>query len=338
MNVQVLINTIVQQTTVLIAHLATLGGLRIPVAQVANQVFLDLSKELQSQGVKKNVIADMFGMALRTYHRRVRAIAECQTDKGCNVWEAVLDFIRKKEPVSARQVLQRFHNDDSNIVSGVLNDLANTGLVYRAGQADHAIYRIAAEADFLESDCSARREANEYLIWLTVYRCGPVSLQSLSLQTHLEEAACNEALETLLADGRVKEQRTKNETTYKSDRFDVVVGSSKGWEAAVLDHFQAMVSAVCVKLRSGIHHSANNEATGGGTYSFDVWPGHPLEYEARSTLSRVRTMVNHLRDRIDEHNRKVSIPNAIDQVVFYMGQYIKSENELSNIIENDNLT
>ena len=44
MNVQILIDSIVRQTTVLIAELATSGGMRAPLAGIANQVFLELSQ------------------------------------------------------------------------------------------------------------------------------------------------------------------------------------------------------------------------------------------------------------------------------------------------------
>src|SRR5262245_33808399 len=61
-NTHLLIDSIVQQTMVFIAQLATAGGVRAPLAHVADQVFLDLTRELQNQGVTKKVIADMFGM------------------------------------------------------------------------------------------------------------------------------------------------------------------------------------------------------------------------------------------------------------------------------------
>ncbi len=71
-----LIHAIVRQTTVLIAQLATSGGWRAPLAQLADQVFQDLVTELERQGVSRKVSADMFGMGLRTYQRRVRRITE----------------------------------------------------------------------------------------------------------------------------------------------------------------------------------------------------------------------------------------------------------------------
>jgi predicted transcriptional regulator len=325
LNTQLLVHGIVQQTMVLIAQVATVGGVRAPLARVANQVFQDLTSELSAQGVAKHVIADMFGMALRTYHRKVRAVAESVTDRGRSVWEAVLEHVREHEPVTARQITERFRNDDATVVSGVLNDLTNSGLIYRSGRAQDAVYRIAAAADFGAEDDERRREAEEYLVWLVVYRHGPSSLPTIADTLSLPHAACERALKRLLGEGRVREQRGGEGVCYMSERFDVPVGSERGWEAAVLDHFQALVAAVCVKLRSGTARSERSDATGGGTYTFDVWPGHPHEEEARSVLPRVRQLVNDLRDRIDRQNAGASRPAVQTPVVFYMGQYVKTD-------------
>jgi hypothetical protein len=93
-NVPVLIDAIVRQTTVLIAQLATSGGVRAPLAQVANQVFLELVRELERQGVSRKVSADMFGMGLRTYLRKIQRLSESSTERGRSLWEAVLDYLR----------------------------------------------------------------------------------------------------------------------------------------------------------------------------------------------------------------------------------------------------
>lgn len=79
MNVNVLIDSVVRQTTILIAQLATSVGGRAPLTHIANQVFVDLTKELRQQGLGQKVIADMYGMALRTYHDKVRRLSESRT-------------------------------------------------------------------------------------------------------------------------------------------------------------------------------------------------------------------------------------------------------------------
>src|SRR5690348_7053507 len=92
-NVQILIDSIVRQTTVLFAQLATTGGARAHLAHVANQVFLDLAEELHRQGVGRRVSADMFGLALRTYLRKIRRLSESATDRGGSLWDAVIGFL-----------------------------------------------------------------------------------------------------------------------------------------------------------------------------------------------------------------------------------------------------
>ena len=319
MNTHRLIDAVVQQTMVFIAQLATSGGVRAPLAHVADQVFLDLSQELQNQGVTKKVIADMFGMALRTYHRRVQETQQSRTDVGRTVWEAVLEFIRESEPVSGSQVQLRFVQDDAEVVSGVLHDLVNSGLAFRYGRGDGAVYRAAAEADFAAANPG---DSAEWLLWLTVYRRGASTVQELADATRLPVATCEAALHELLEQGRVT-KHDEAEPRYSSDRLEVPVGGSKGWEVAVLDHYQAMTSAICAKLSE--RGARAKDVVGGSTWSLDVWAGHPLEEEATKTLARIREEMESLRARVDQHNAAVEAQAARQRVVIYVGQYVRSQ-------------
>lgn len=74
-----LIAAIMQQTTVLIAQLSTAAGIRAPLARIADQVFLDLGRELEAQGVTRKVAADMFGLALRSYQKKIQRLSESET-------------------------------------------------------------------------------------------------------------------------------------------------------------------------------------------------------------------------------------------------------------------
>lgn len=133
MTLELLIHSIVRQTTILIAQLATSGGTRAPLAQVADQVFLDLVRELERQGVSRRVSADMFGLGLRTYQRKIQRLGESRTDRGRSLWEAVLEFIQEGEGVTRSEVLRRFRHDDEGSLKGVLRDLTESGLVFTAG-------------------------------------------------------------------------------------------------------------------------------------------------------------------------------------------------------------
>ena len=59
---------------------------------------------------------------------------------------------------------------------------------------------------------------------------------------------------------------------------------------------------------------------GGSTYSFDVWPSHPLAGEVQATLSRLRTQLGELWDRVEAHNRAHGVPPEYERVTVYAGQ------------------
>ena len=323
MNTHLLINTIVQQTMVFVAQLATAGGVRAPLAKIADQIFVDLTRELSAQGVKKKVIADMFGMGLRTYHRRTHAVEQSKSVAGRTVWEAVLQFIQEREPVSGAEVLRRFASDDSEIVTGVLNDFVNSGLAYRAGRSETAVYRIAAEADF--GDSASRDQAQLFVVWLAAYRHGPLSSQELAERTGLQTESLERALGALEASGRVVQDSTNGR--YASEHFEVPLGTEHGWEAAVLDHYQALVSAIGMKLGLGREGAHLKDAVGGSTWTLDVWPGHPHEAEAKGTLGRLRTSIEALRTKIDTFNADLQRVAPTERVVVYLGQYLRQNEE-----------
>jgi hypothetical protein len=91
MDSQLLIDQVVRQTMILIAQLATSGGARAPLAHIADTVFLELARELEAQGLSRKVTADMFGVALRSYRRRIQRLSESVTERGRSLWAAVLE-------------------------------------------------------------------------------------------------------------------------------------------------------------------------------------------------------------------------------------------------------
>lgn len=327
MNTDLLIRSILQQTMVFTAQLATAGGVRAPLASLANRVFSDLANELRHQGLTHSVIADMFGITLRSYHRRVRELGQSQTVEGSTVWEAVLGFLRDHQPVSGARVHERFALDDPDVVAGVLSDLVSSGLAYVSGRGKNAVYRSADHADFGSDDQLERSAAKDYLIWQAVYRSGPLSIAQVSQTTGLDAEACGHSLARLESEGRIHTQASHTPPLYSSERLDIPVGEEHGWEAAVFDHFQAVVSAIANKLRTGPARSARGDVTGGATYSLDIWRGHPLEARVMGALAQVRSQLEALRAEVDQENAKT--PRAANlRVIFYMGQDIREDEPL----------
>jgi hypothetical protein len=319
MTLQVLIDSVVRQITVLIAQLATSGGVRAPVAHLANQVFLELANELEAQGVSRKVSADMFGMALRAYIRKLRRLSEAQTERGRTLWQAVLEFVRSEQLVTRERVLGRFERDGELEVSAVLHDLTESNLVFCSGTGRNAVFRAASDEELGRLSQLSGQGGLDELAWVLVYRNGPLSEAQLSELLARGNEPLEPLLSRLLAAGRI--ERTADDKVV-ARAFFLPLGSSQGWEAAVFDHLQALVQTVCQRLQQSALGAAPDDVVGGSTYAFDVWPGHPLEDEVKGQLSRMRTQASALRQRVDAYNRTSGLARDYERVTTYMGQCV----------------
>lgn len=319
MNGQLLIDALVQQVTVLIAQLATSGGLRSPVAQIANQVFVQLARELESQGVSRKVSADMFGMALRAYQRKLRRLSEGQTDPGSTLWRAALEFIRSKPLVTRLQLTERFARDEERQLLAVVHDLIESGLVFRSGAGARAVYRAASETELTELTRFASEQGLEEWLWVVVYRDGPLAEAELAARVACPPVSFAEALRRLEAEGRVQRHA---DGRLGAQEFLVPLGSERGWEAAVFDHLKSVVQTVCQRLQLLEAGTPDAGRVGGSTYGFDIWPGHPCEQEVMSLLRSFRERCGELRARVEAHNRQAGLPAEFLEVVSYVGQCV----------------
>jgi hypothetical protein len=226
--------------------------------------------------------------------------------------------------VSGVRVHQRFALDDHEVVAGVLRDLVGSGLAYASGRGKDAMYRIADQSDFARDDGTNRELAKDYLVWQAVYRRGPIGAAEVAQVSGFGEGECAVCLARLVQQGKVRRTADAARESYVSDRLDVPVGQELGWEAAVFDHFQAVVSAIANKLGSGSRRSEHSDVTGGATYSLDLWRGHPLERRVLGTLSRLRAELDSLRAQVDAENSASGRKPTL-RVVFYLGQDVRED-------------
>jgi hypothetical protein len=316
MDVKLLIDAIVRQTTVLIAQLSTSAGIRAPLSHIADQVFLDLAGEIEAQGVTRKVAADMFGLALRSYQKKVQRLTESATVRDRTLWEAVMDFLSEQGSVTRERLFERFRRDAGDDVAAVLNDLVGQGIVYSTGRGPTTVYGLSSDADRKRVVSGARQESAQALVWLSLYRQA-MSRRELHASLALDAEVVDRALETLEREGRIRDDRGK----FRADTFLVPVGAAKGWEVAVFDHFSAVARAIAAKLRRGAPQSEADDVIGGATLTFEVSANHPLRGEVRGLLRRVRKDVNELWTRVGEHNERHPNPESEKELVtFYFGQ------------------
>lgn len=312
MDVSGLIDGIMRHTTVLIAQLATAAGVRAPLAHVADEVFFQLARELEEQGVRRKVAADMFGLALRSYQKKMRRL-EAGIGSDGTLWEALRRHVAAHGQVSRATLLHTFHRDDPTLVAALLADLVEQGLLTVKGNGDDAIYQHVARP-------SAEHPSGGKLLGLQVWQAldaTPMTrAELLALFAHHGDAAHTLLDDMLNAGQLVIDAQGK----LRASLFTVAVGDTKGWEAAVLDHFSALARAVAAKVSGP--RSADADRIGGATLGFDLHPDHPYRAEVEGLLAETRGRIDALFERVSTHN--AAHPYTGDErikVTFYFGQH-----------------
>jgi DNA-binding Lrp family transcriptional regulator len=336
-NRQVLIDQVVRQTMVLIAHLATQGGARAPLSDVAERVFRGLVSELLAQRLSHKVIADMFGIALRTYYDRVRRLTESSTLRGRSLWEAIFDHVRKVGSISRAALFARFRHDDETVVKAVLNDLVENGLLAKSGRGALSVYVAVPTPDL------GAPETFDALTLVTLFHRGSLSVAELADALGVSEARIKDSVEALVREGRATVEVGQSEGDaphYRVTSCLIPAEDPAGFEAAILDHMQAVTGALCHRLRRRsagpkVELEAGGElgpdidrAIGGSTYTFDIARDNPTWERVTTLLTETRAALSALRAEADafESARVAGGPRVRRiRFTYYCGQNVLAE-------------
>lgn len=321
MDTKVFIDSIMRQTIVLIAQFAATAGIRAPLAHLADEVFLSLSTELESQGVSRKLVADMFGMALRSYQRRVQRLRESATNPGQTLWQSVLSYLETQGKASRKDLQDKFYGDDPEALGAILSDLVRSGLASRTGTGITALFAVTPEEDRQALARLGKEETAAALVWLDLCRNPDTSPAEAAERLGLAEELVSTAMDSLTAQGRVIIRDGK----FMPEPMVIPVGSEAGWEAAVFDHFQAVAGAITMKLRQGATRSTPDDTTGGSTLTFEIDREHPAAARVLGLLERVRSDVFALWNEVETLNATRPLDErTARRVTFYFGQSAKS--------------
>ncbi len=323
MNTKSLIDQIVEQTAILIAQLAISEGKRVPLANVSHEMFLELVRNLETKGVSKKVVADMFGLALRSFQKKVRRLEEAGDERNSTLWEAILAELRNRGVVRRADLFNRFRHEEETSVRGLLNDLVEIGLVFKIGRGATSAYRAASDDELRTWMAGNSDEDLDELICFTVYRCGKRTSQQLAQQLRIDEHLVAKRLPQLVLQERLEIDKTSAQPSYDTTLCIFEPDNQAVWGAPLVDHFQAVVQCMSNKLEQ-IDAGQFDSGTGGSTYSFNVWPDHTYHDEVFALLSETRAKLSALRARVTAARGLLPSPPESEKqrVTFYFGQYL----------------
>ena len=236
---------------------------------------------------------------------------------GKTLWQAILHFVKESGLVPRARVLERFRRDGELEVSSILHDLIESGFIFSAGSGEAAMVRAATDDELGVMSRKLGGAGLEELAWVQIFKNGPTSAERLAemLDRTVEEA--KELISRLIDSERIRQCEPGK---YVTDEFVIPLGATRGWEASIFDHFQAVVQTICQRLQENDNQTSPSGEVGGSTYTFEIWTDHPMEREVLSQLAELRDRLGDLRSRVATFNRTHEPTHNVRRVVTYVGQ------------------
>ena len=308
-----LIDALLHQLARLVVQLAVEE--RSSLSHVTDVFQLHLVHELRSQGLAHKVIADMFGLPLRTYHERIKRLDEHKTSRSKTIRDAIVGFVHGESGVTRESLDLRFRLEDERVVRSVIRDLVATGVLERRAGGQGAVYVVAAP-DASES----KAEQIDALALIALQGFETATIDELAEVLGARSEQISPRLTALAADGRISQVGQGSEARFASLETEIGYGQPSGRDAAIFDHVRAVVSALTAKI-GGKSAAQREDEVGGSTYVFDLSETHPLAEETTSLLKQIRARSSDLRKRVlaatkpqgDTHHMRVTL---------YVGQWV----------------
>jgi hypothetical protein len=320
MYARLLVDEVVRQTAVLLAELVTRSEERALLSEVQTELLLHLDNELRQRGLSQSARIEALGTTRAAYVQAMKHGRISVTEPSCSLSEAIFRIVTEHGLASREQLAAHFAQDDEERVSGAIERLVGSGLLFRAGRQGAEVLRAPSASDLSQACYLDAETGLDQLVRAVIYREGPLSFAELTQRLNAGEAKLHACLERLGEQRQVSKVNDGNVTRYGAREFSVPLESPTGMEASVLDHLQAVTRALLHRLQLDV--TRISDENGVSTYTLDVWESHPYSAEARGLLREFRERVSNLRKRIEAYNAASKASRALRPVRIYFGQRV----------------
>ncbi|NUN13814.1 MAG: ArsR family transcriptional regulator [Myxococcales bacterium] len=327
-------STLVERMVPLVAELfATLqvnDPLRMDFADIGQKTLIDIVGVLRQDGMTNEEIAQTLDLSIAGFYKRIRELRETYAPgkRGRpkpTLWEKVYQVVLQKTASSPRKAVRYtavqsvFPSVPDERLRTTLRFLVRFGLLTVTGPTQFPEYRVVPRDE--EPDITY------HSVVVTLYREGPLSLADLAERLRCTTAECEPHLKRLRDAGKLVESAPEHpggSVRYRATSYHIEPESDLGYQAALWDHFYAVVRAMCKKVRMNTHLAQLNDVIGGTTFSFDVPLQHPLYAEISGFLTQTRVQMEKWLAEVSALNQNgdPALPRA--RVTIYAGQFVES--------------
>ncbi len=307
----------------LFATLATQNPLRMYFADIASKTLLDIVQVLRDDGISQEAIAASLGLTLNGYRAKLKRLREA-TDTPDDeaeprtllerVFAAVADA--PGDGLTQAELAHLFRGLKPDSLNGVTHFLVRSGLLEVEGRGSHRRFRVVIRP--------RPHGPNGLDAAILLYREGPLSVDDISRRLGCATEHTQQLLAEIDAQGDL-EVSPGPPRTYRATAYHVPLDTEEGYEAAIFDHFSAVVQALTKKLRLGRHHASLGDLIGGATFTLQVPVTDPLYAEVSAFLRDNRVRLEDWLQRANAIPQAALAEGEVRRFTLYVGQSVDGD-------------
>ena len=323
LNFPALVERLVPVVAELFVTLAAQDPLRMSFAGIAEKTVLDIVETLRTSGMSQEAVAATLDLTITGFQSKMKRLREAYreqqpgTGRRPTLLERVYGFVADADAgkVTYVDVERHFKGVKRDSLGGVLHHLAQGGLLKVDGRGARRKYSAMERIE--------ARDSTVFDASVVLYRAGPMTLPDLAEHLRADEETCRGFLEQFERASLLEVGGGPEGETYRVIDYHIPIDSPEGYEAALWDHINAAVHAICKKIRMSRHRAMPDDRTGGTTFSFLAPVGHPLSAEISAFLSDTRTQMESWLDRARVLQDTEPQNQAWERITIYTGQMVE---------------
>ncbi len=328
MNFSNLVERMVPLVAELFATLKVNDPLRMDFASIAEKTVYDVVEVLRSEGLTNEEIAASLDLSIAGFYRKLKDLRETYEGgaagseaRTVTLWERIYGHVLERSggdptrAVTFTAIERAFGFLTPDRLGSILRYLVRFGHLSVSGHGAAREYRVVVGG-------GAERGPSYHDAVVTLYRDGPLSVAELAARLEADEATCEAFVARLEAAGYLETTPQGDAApAHRATAYHIEPESPEGYEAALWDHFQAVVRAICKKVRLKDHNARMHDVIGGTTFSFDLAADDPLYGEISGFLAETRVRMEDWMERALE--RRPDPDDRAVRVTIYTGQMVE---------------
>ncbi|GEM_PF-4795367 len=286
-NYSLFVDTTLSSAASIIAAIMTRNHQRRSYQNIGEKLFKNIAEELIRRDVPYRVAADMMGVSLRTFHRKLKNAKLVDSGRAAT---AILSYIVDLKEVGRIELYGHFHFLDPALIGSILKDFQASGHIEIEGEKIESLGQKEIH----------KETVSQNYVHFVLIQHPEMTVADLVAITPLSTFECQNILDTLIQKERIEKVGEK----YTAHTPLLLSRQSMHEDESLIFGLSMMFDAACKAIKIRIDSEGETKNSQGNLRSFRVKKGDANDRRIIATLDKLSDSMSELWKKIRSEKKR----------------------------------